>query len=137
MDGVILIVSQELVKVPRNVPLPKNAGQHNPTIAAIGWTSLPDYEPLSLPRLRTVMAPCSEKISTTNPQWGGRADLRIGGRSNDLLIGNQMPLFRPYKIKHFHGPATTLLPTRFPSEVLADTVNSTIQAGGCAERGKT
>ncbi len=28
------------------------------------------------------------KITTTNPQWGGRADLRIGGRSSDLLIGN-------------------------------------------------
>ena len=52
----------------------------------------------------------AEKVTTTNPQWGGRADLRIGGRSSDLLIGNQIPTAQSRKIKAFHDPATTLLP---------------------------
>ncbi len=42
---------------------------------------------------------------------GGRADLRIGGRSSDLLIGNQMPTARSQQIKSFHDPATTVLPS--------------------------
>ncbi len=34
--------------------------------------------------------------------------MRIGGRSSDLLIGNQIHLADPKNIKHFQGPATTL-----------------------------
>ncbi len=50
------------------------------------------------------------KITTTNPQWGGRANLRIGGRSSDLLIGNQIHLTDPKKIEGVQPAATTLLP---------------------------
>ncbi len=41
---------------------------------------------------------------------GGCADLRIGGRSSDLLIGNQIPTAQSQQIKSFHNRATTLLP---------------------------
>ena len=60
----------------------------------IGFKSLIHSPWLSRPGLRPPV-----KISTTNPQWGGRADLRIGGRSSDLLIANQIPLTR--LIRHF------------------------------------
>ncbi len=45
------------------------------------------------------------KITTTNLH----RRLRVVGRVN-LLIGNQIPIARPHKIKSFHNPATTLLP---------------------------
>ncbi len=41
---------------------------------------------------------------------GGRADLGIGGRSSDLLIGNQIRTTESHQIKSFHRTATTVLP---------------------------
>ncbi len=52
------------------------------------------------------------QVTTTNPQWGGRADLRIGGRSSDLLIDNQIPITLPQQINSFRDPATPVLPVR-------------------------
>ncbi len=54
-----------------------------------------------IPRSSRAGLRTSGKITTTNPQWGGRADLRIGGRSSDLLIGNQIHLSDPRKNPHF------------------------------------
>ncbi len=42
---------------------------------------------------------------------GGCADLRIGGRNSDLLIGNQIPIAQSQQMKPSHDPATLLLPT--------------------------
>ncbi len=42
---------------------------------------------------------------------GGRADLRIGGRSSDLLIGNQMSLSELEKNRYFQQTATRVLPS--------------------------
>ncbi len=41
---------------------------------------------------------------------GGCADLRIGGRSSDLLIGNQIPLIALSKVRDLRDAATALLP---------------------------
>ena len=54
------------------------------------------------------------QITTTNPQWGARADLGIGGRSSDLLIATQIPKGQSQQIKSFHDHATTVLPGRTP-----------------------
>ncbi len=46
-------------------------------------------------------------------------------RTSDLLIGNQIPIARPHKIKSFHNPATTLLPVRtLRIPVLRRTINN-------------
>ncbi len=73
--------------------------------SAVGVKGLGQTPCLSRTGLRTL-----RKITTTNPQWGGRADLRIGGRSSDLLIGNQIPTVQSQQINSFHAPATTVLP---------------------------
>ncbi len=36
--------------------------------------------------------------------------MRIGGRSSDLLIGNQIGLAVPKENRHFQGVATRVLP---------------------------
>ncbi len=42
--------------------------------------------------------------------------MRIGGRSSDLLIGNQMPTAQSQQINSFHDPATAVLPAGPPPE---------------------
>ncbi len=90
-----------------------NCGRFNGTILGDRRRVEGDRKPRAcwtLPHSVPATCEASGKITTTNPQWGGRADLRIGGRSSDLLIGNQIPTAQSQQIKSFQDPATTVLP---------------------------
>ena len=96
----------------RSRPLPNT---FTAILNTLWMCAYPDCKPES--RVRGLVCPdlglqpqSPVQITTTNPQWGGRADLRIGGCSSDLLIGNQIPIAQPKQIKSFHAAATTVLP---------------------------
>ncbi len=86
------------------------------------FTSIQPHGPLSTPGcLCRLQAP--GRITTTNPQWGGRADLRIGGRSSDPLIGNQIPTADPKKNRCFKCvPTKVLLLRRSTCPCLGSTI---------------
>ncbi len=93
------------IPVPVPFPTPLEPAQASP---GLGEESIAGATPV-----RWIAEVNSEKITTTNPQWGGRADLRIGGRSSDLLIGNQMPLALGITQKETRRTLTAL-PIPFP-----------------------